>query len=355
MINFIQLHQNINNLENIIITDDIYEKIHRMILEKENEKEKEKINEIIKYIFTISEKYNIDKTNIIIGYSQYVIKSYPIFITCETLDIIESVIHIKDTDIHELLKYFFYSLIFIYSKINHKIRYTIFDTFEVNLLQYYFLKLNKLKVSIENNKSRINLISSIKVNNEIYYKNNSETEKIIVDKCRSWTIPENIELLKKYIDKDFKIIILERPIIEIVNSFVKLYQKNNKPIDIDKLLEPGLEPIMRSLAGVLQVKESQKIQKTPNFLFISYSDLIENTQATIQKIYDFCNWEPFQHDFQNIIPKYKENDEIYGLKGFHDVSPTIINNNSSSTTNNLPTSIIEKCMFLDNILNQFTK
>jgi hypothetical protein len=61
----------------------------------------------------------------------------------------------------------------IFSKINHKIRYTIFDTFEVNLLQYYFLKLNKLKVSIENNKSRINLISSIKVNNEIYYKNNS--------------------------------------------------------------------------------------------------------------------------------------------------------------------------------------
>ena len=35
----------------------------------------------------------------------------------------------------------------------------------------------------------------------IYYKNIDPKEKIIVDKCRSWTIPENIELLKKYIDK----------------------------------------------------------------------------------------------------------------------------------------------------------
>ena len=122
---------------------------------------------------------------------------------------------------------------------------------------------------------------------------------------------------------------------------------------MDKLLEPDLEPIMRSLRGVLQVKESQKIQKTPNFLFISYKELTQDTHATIRKIYDFCNWEPFQHDFQNIIPKYKENDEAYGLNGFHDVNPTIINN--SNSTVDLPASILEKCMFLDNILNQFNE
>jgi sulfotransferase len=186
----------------------------------------------------------------------------------------------------------------------------------------------------------------------IYYKNIDPNEKIIVDKCRSWTIPENIELLKKYIDKDFKIIILERPIIEIVNSFVKLYQKNGRSINIDKLLEPELEPIMRSLRGLLEVKKSQKNQKTDNFLFIKYKDLIENTEETIHKIYDFCNWDLFQHDFQNIIPKYKENDEIYGLHGFHDVHPTIINNTNII---DLPPSILEKCLFLDNIMNEFSE
>jgi sulfotransferase len=62
---------------------------------------------------------------------------------------------------------------------------------------------------------------------EIYYNNIDDNEKIVIDKCRSWTTLENVRLLKKYIDKDIKIIVLERPILEIVNSFCKLYNKNN--------------------------------------------------------------------------------------------------------------------------------
>ena len=84
----------------------------------------------------------------------------------------------------------------IFSKINHKINYTIYDTFEVNLLQYYFLKLNKLEVAIENSKSRINLISSIKFNNEINYKNNSKTLLIA-----NWSLSEMPLKLRKKISK----------------------------------------------------------------------------------------------------------------------------------------------------------
>jgi hypothetical protein len=89
----------------------------------------------------------------------------------------------------------------IFSKINHKINYTIYDTFEVNLLQYYFLKLNKLEVAIENSKSRINLISSIKFNNEINYKNNSKTLLIA-----NWSLSEMpLKLRKKILKLIFKI------------------------------------------------------------------------------------------------------------------------------------------------------
>jgi len=114
MINFIQLHQNMDNWENIIITDDIYENIHRILLEL-NETKSE-IKSIIKYIFEISEQYNIDKMIIIIGYSQYIIKQYPNIVTKETLDIIETVVHMKDTDIYHILIYFFHSLISVYSR-----------------------------------------------------------------------------------------------------------------------------------------------------------------------------------------------------------------------------------------------
>ena len=127
MINFIQLHQNICDWENIIITDNIYETIHRMILTEDKNSEKTKIQNSIKYIFEISEQYNIDKMIIIIGYSQYIIKKYPNLIKSETLDIIETVVHMKDTEIYQLLTYFLYSLSEIFKnipRINHKIEPT---------------------------------------------------------------------------------------------------------------------------------------------------------------------------------------------------------------------------------------
>jgi len=155
----------------------------------------------------------------------------------------------------------------------------------------------------------------------IYYKNNSEHEKIVVDKCRSWTINANIDLLKKYIDKDIKIIILERSVTDIVKSFVKLYRSNNIKGDIEsKLLTPNSEPLMRSIAGINWAKKNNNMN---NFLFIQYEDLITDTESTIKKIYDFCGWEQFTHNFQTIICKYPENDEIYGLKGMHKIHKKI--------------------------------
>ena len=64
------------------------------------------------------------------------------------------------------------------------------------------------------------IISSIP---QIYY--HKINKPIIIDKCRSWTIPANIDLIKKYITNDYKMIILYRPILDIVKSFAKLYEK----------------------------------------------------------------------------------------------------------------------------------
>jgi len=117
----------------------------------------------------------------------------------------------------------------IFSKINHKINYTIYDTFEVNLLQYYFLKLNKLEVAIENSKSRINLISSIKFNNEINYKNNSKTLLIA-----NWSLSEMpLKLRKKILKLIFKIpyiLISFQDKFENINN-LKYFEKIKKILD----------------------------------------------------------------------------------------------------------------------------
>lgn len=178
----------------------------------------------------------------------------------------------------------------------------------------------------------------------IYYKNLDKSESIVVDKCRSWTMPANIELLENFLDKNFKIIVLERPVLEIVKSFVKLYRENGKEIDAACILQPNSEPIMRSLGGINWAKNNNE---NNHFLFISYTDLLNKTEETINKIYDFCGWKHFKHDFNNVVVKYPEDDTVYQLEGQHKIRTTIGINNYDIT---LSHEIIQKCNMIDKLM-----
>lgn len=185
----------------------------------------------------------------------------------------------------------------------------------------------------------------------IYYKNISE--KIVVDKCRSWTIPANVNMLKDYIDKNYKIIILERSITDIVKSFVKLYKKNGSGDNINelesKLIMPNSEPIMRSITGINWAKKNNQRN---NFLFINYEDLINKTNETIEKIYKFCGWTPFTHNFNQITSKYPEDDSVYGLKGMHKVHHKVINIKNDAV---LSVKTSEYCAKIDKLMGYVSK
>ena len=177
----------------------------------------------------------------------------------------------------------------------------------------------------------------------LYYKD--ILEEIVVDKCRSWTIPANVQLLENYVDKNFKIIVLERSVKDVVKSFVKLYRNNGVKGNIEtKLIEPNSEPIMRSIAGINWAKKNNH---NNNFIFIGYEDLINKTEETINKIYDFCGWTHFEHNFTSVESKYPENDSIYGLKGMHKVNKRveIIENNVI-----LSSKTIEHCEKIDKLM-----
>lgn len=179
----------------------------------------------------------------------------------------------------------------------------------------------------------------------LYYKNIKEP--IVVDKCRSWTMPPNIEILQKYVDANYKIIVLERPVVEIVSSFVKLYRDNNKIIQPEMLLQPKSEPIMRSIAGINWAKKNNY----GHFLFITYNELIQDTEATIKKIYDFCGWDYFKHDFKNIKVKYPEDDTVYQLAGQHSIRSTITKRDVSVP---LSDAVIEQCKMIDTLMGYRT-
>ncbi len=194
---------------------------------------------------------------------------------------------------------------------------------------------------LANNKLDIanNLISNIP---NLYYKD--VNQNIIVDKCRSWTIAENVNIIKKYITETPKIIILIRPIEEIVNSFCDLYVRNNIEIDPNSLLIDWSEPIMRSLNGIYNVIQKENKE---NYIIISYNDLVFNTKKTLDVIYEFCGWEYFNHTFDDIITKYAEDDSIYGLNDYHYVRPSISKRN---VHNYLSKDILDKCYKLNNDL-----
>ena len=172
----------------------------------------------------------------------------------------------------------------------------------------------------------------------IYY---SDVKKpIVVDKCRSWTLPANMQMLNRYFDDTPKVIVLVRPLVEIVASFMWL-RKENGWQDLEAgLLDDGSEPIMRSLAGV----EWARKNNNGEFLFVTYDELVDDTQATLDRIYEHCGWQYFEHNLDEIVNTHKENDDVYNLVGQHNVRPQI----SRRTVDiELSDELVDKCNRLD--------
>ena len=101
MINFMQLNQNISEWENNIITDDIFEKIHCLLINKQP-----KINHVFKYINNTSIQYNTDKKTIIKNYFNYVIRNNKTVINNEFLKLVEGTMHVTDSNIQHILMFF---------------------------------------------------------------------------------------------------------------------------------------------------------------------------------------------------------------------------------------------------------
>ena len=100
----------------------------------------------------------------------------------------------------------------IFFKINKKVKYTIYDMYEVNLLQYYYLSMNNHNPKLNSTKNKINLINKLHVLNKL--KNNS----LVI---ANWSLSEfPLEFRKKFFNiiKNSKYVIIS-------------FQKNFEKID----------------------------------------------------------------------------------------------------------------------------
>lgn len=147
----------------------------------------------------------------------------------------------------------------------------------------------------------------------IYYKN--ATAQHIVDKCRSWTLPDNMAMIRRYITSDPKVIVLIRPLAEVFASFARLRAVNGLDEDVSDLMVPGTEPVMRSHAGAMLAQASGD----PAFLFVEYSELCDDPARAMDRIYTHCGWDAFTHDFDHVVNLHPEDDSVYGLVGMHEI------------------------------------
>jgi sulfotransferase len=168
---------------------------------------------------------------------------------------------------------------------------------------------------------------------------------IVLDKNRNWVLPGNFNIIKNFITNKPKIIVLIRPIQEIVASFVLLRKKNKWPEEhiFNGLLDEGDHLMMKPLEGVLWAKENN----TGEFLFVHYDELVLETTKTLEKIYDFCEWQNFNHNLDNINRPFIQKDEAYNLIGLHDVRKNIEKQNYEVP---FPKNVLKKCHYLNSLL-----
>ena len=166
-----------------------------------------------------------------------------------------------------------------------------------------------------------------------YYSDRDEP--ILIDKCRAW--PAHIDLLKKYVTDDPKLICTVRHPLDILASFITLIHKDKTLSFIDKaMLQQGLTitddsrchymmnpggivwESMNALATAFRQKQQHHIH------FIQYDDLVSNPSQEIAKLHGFLELDPFVYDFDNIVAKDRERDvEVYGLPTMHEVRKSI--------------------------------
>lgn len=143
----------------------------------------------------------------------------------------------------------------------------------------------------------------------LYYK---DVERpVVIDKCRAWNLPGNIEMIKEFVTPKPKIICCVRNVADVEKSFVSLFARNGRA---DFYESPMFSELEMSLAGVKFALDDTEVDK---YLFVEYENIVNDTNSVLQEIYEFLDMEPFQHDLGNIVDMNPENDSVYGLEGMH--------------------------------------
>lgn len=161
---------------------------------------------------------------------------------------------------------------------------------------------------------------------EAFYPEN-RTYPIIFDKHRGW--PKHIESIKQYVDKEPRLVCTNRPIAEIITSYITLADRDPSNFIDEHLKKQGADITNEARAYLLWTEylkvpyENMVIglkMHPENILLVEYDDLVYYPEKTLKEIYDFCDLDYFEHEFDGIQNTCAEaKDEAWGLKNLHTI------------------------------------
>lgn len=220
---------------------------------------------------------------------------------------------------------------------NPKINITANSILTDIIYQLHLIKSYSIYKNFPDENSLNNIIKNV-FNN--YYKD--WKAESIIDRA-PWGTCENLSLLKSIIKKP-KFIILYRPVLECLASFIKIENPNNIEQRCQELMRENniIEKNLFSIKNIIKQKE--------DYIIINYSDLVNKPLQQINKIYKFLNIENFNHVFENFddfsVNNMKYDDTILNIP-LHKIRTNKIEINKYNVEDYLPSNIIKQYSNLD--------
>mgnify|MGYP003136019271 CR=1 FL=1 len=174
-----------------------------------------------------------------------------------------------------------------------------------------------------------------------YFKNYYEHYncKNILDRA-PWGLPE-YHLFLKQIIKNRKYVILYRPFLEVLASFVV----KDKPTDIENYCYEVIQGKWSSIVMDNLISIQNIVKEKENYIIVHYKNLIKEPSVQLKKVCNFLNIEFIEPNYNNIeqfnINEIKYDDSVLS-SNFHTINTNGIQDKKTIVEDILPESIINK-------------
>jgi hypothetical protein len=205
------------------------------------------------------------------------------------------------------------------------------------IYQLQSIKNIELYKNFPDEKSLDNIINNIF--NNYYQKWNANS---IIDRG-VWGTPYNLKSLKSIITKP-KFIILYRPVLECLASFIKIEKPINLELRCNQLMsyEGIIGKSLWSIKNIIKEKE--------NYFIMHYKDFIKNPNQEIKKMFDYLQISFTNFDLSNLkqfsVNNINYDDSFYNTP-LHKIKTNEIKLNKYNVEEYLPSNIIKKYSNLD--------